>query len=134
MVFQCITSFLCCSVIYMRLLLIYLVNSSLGCLVIPSLSSLLKEIFPRLVRWAANAERNAHVVAFVKDKSSICEQFPSCNSRRRPQWHSPSGASSAGVGLVIELTNYEVVKLEKRTASVGGSSLWRTVKNEVIKH
>ena len=93
-------------------------------------------------RWAANAERPARVVAFVKDTDDIALALKHARTNQlqvaiRCGGHSPSGASSAEDGLVIDLSrylNYAVVDPEKRTARVGGGTLWSTVENEAIKH
>ena len=93
-------------------------------------------------RWAANAERPARVVAFVKDTDDIALALKYAQTNKlqvavRGGGHSPSGASSAEDGLVIDLSryfNYVVVDPEKRTARVGGGTLWGTVENEAIQH
>ena len=95
-----------------------------------------------IARWAANAERRARVVAFVKDNDDVALalKYARANSLQvaiRSGGHSTSGASSAEDGLVIDLSrylNYVSVDPEKRTARVGGGSLWVTVENEAIKH
>lgn len=95
-----------------------------------------------IARWAANAERNARVVAFVKDNDDVALALIYARTNNlqvaiRCGGHSTSGASSAEDGLVIDLSrylDYAVVDPEKRTARVGGGSLWRTVENEAIKH
>jgi len=95
-----------------------------------------------IARWAANAERPARVVAFVKDTDDIALalQYARTNKLQvaiRGGGHSPSGASSAKDGLVIDLSrhlNYAVVDPEKRTVRVGGGTLWGTVENEAVKH
>ena len=93
-------------------------------------------------RWAANAERPARVVAFVKDTDDIALALKYARTNQlqvaiRGGGHSPSGASSAEDGLVIDLSryfNYAVVDPEKCTARVGGGTLWGTVENEAIQH
>ena len=95
-----------------------------------------------IARWAANAERNARVVAFVKDTDDVALalKYARANSLQvaiRGGGHSPSGASSTEDGLVVDLSrylNYAAVDPEKRTARVGGGALWSTVENEAIKH
>ena len=95
-----------------------------------------------IARWCANAERKARVVAFVKDTNDVALalKYARTNSLQvaiRGGGHSPSGASSAEDGLVVDLSrhfNYAVVDPEKRTARVGGGALWGTVENETIKH
>ncbi len=95
-----------------------------------------------IARWAANAERNARVVAFVKDTDDVALalKYARTNSLQvaiRGGGHSICGASSAEDGLVVDLSryfDYAAVDPEKRTARVGGGSLWGTVENEAIKH
>jgi FAD/FMN-containing dehydrogenase len=93
-------------------------------------------------RWAANAERPARVVAFVKDTDDIALALKYARTNQlqvaiRGGGHSPSGASSAEDGLVIDLSryfNYAVVDPEKRTTRIGGGTLWGTVENNAIEH
>ena len=95
-----------------------------------------------IARWAANAERPARVVAFVKDTDDIALALKYARTNQlqvaiRGGGHSPSGASSAEGGLVIDLSryfNYAVVDPEKRTARIGGGTLWGTVENDAIEH
>jgi len=101
-----------------------------------------KRYIQAIARWSANAERNARVVAFVKDTDDVALALKYARTNDlhvaiRCGGHSPSGASSAEDGLVIDLSrylDYAVVDPEKRTAHVGGGSLWGTVENEAIKH
>lgn len=87
---------------------------------------------PAIARWSANAERNARIVAFVKDTDDIALALKYARTNNlhvaiRCGGHSPSGASSAEDGLVIDLSryfDYVVVDPEKRIARVGGGSLW----------
>ena len=95
-----------------------------------------------IARWAINAERPARVVAFVKDTKDIALALDYARRNNlqigiRCGGHSPSGASSAKDGVVIDLSryfNYAVVDPEKRTARVGGGTLWATVEKEAIQH
>ena len=95
-----------------------------------------------IARFSANAERKARIVAFVKDSDDVALALKYARTNNlhvaiRCGGHSPSGASSAEDGLVIDLSryfDYVVVDPEKRTARVGGGSLWSTVENEAIKH
>ena len=95
-----------------------------------------------IARWAANAERAARVVAFVKDTDDVALALKYARMNKlqvaiRCGGHSTSGASSAEDGLVVDLSryfNYAVVDPEKRTARVGGGALWVTVENEAIQH
>jgi FAD/FMN-containing dehydrogenase len=97
-----------------------------------------------IARWAANAERKARVVAFVKDTDddvALTLKYARTNNLQvaiRCGGHSPSGASSTEDGLVIDLRtsrylDYATIDPEKRTARVGGGSLWGTVE-KAIKH
>jgi FAD/FMN-containing dehydrogenase len=95
-----------------------------------------------IARWAANVERPARVVAFVKDTGDIALALKYAGTNElqvaiRCGGHSPAGASSVKDGLVIDLSryfNYAVVDQEKRTVRVGGGTLWGAVENEAIKH
>ena len=95
-----------------------------------------------IARWAANAERSARVVAFVKDTNDVALalKYARTNDLQiaiRCGGHSPSGASSTKDGLVIDLSryfNYAVVDPEKRTARVGAGTLWGTAEKEAIQH
>ena len=95
-----------------------------------------------IARWSATVERKARVVAFVKDTDDVglALKYARTNNLHvgiRCGGHSLSGASSAEDGLVVDLSryfDYAVVDPEKRTARVGGGSLWKTVENEAIKH
>ena len=95
-----------------------------------------------IARWAANLERKAHVVAFVKDTDDIALALKYALTNKlqvaiRGGGHSLCGASSAEHGLVVDLSrylDYAAVDPENRTARVGGGSQWRTVENEAIKH
>ena len=101
-----------------------------------------EEYAQAIARWSANTERNARIVAFVKDTNDVALALKYARTNNlhiaiRCGGHSPSGASSAEDGLVIDLSryfDYAVVDPEKRTARVGGGSLWGTVENEAIKH
>lgn len=95
-----------------------------------------------IARWAVNAERPARVVAFVKDTNDVALalEYARTNNLQigiRCGGHSPSGASSAKDGLVVDLSryfNYAVIDPEKRTARVGAGTLWGTVEKEAIQH
>jgi FAD/FMN-containing dehydrogenase len=95
-----------------------------------------------IARWSAAAERKARVVSFVKDTDDVALALKYARTNNlhvaiRCGGHSPSGASSAEDGLVIDLSryfDYAVVDAEKRTARVGGGSLWETVEKEAIKY
>ncbi|KAN0132136.1 hypothetical protein V8E53_010055 [Lactarius tabidus] len=95
-----------------------------------------------IARWAANAERPAKVIAFVKDTNDVALALKYARENNlqvaiRCGGHSASGASSAKDGLVVDLSryyNYAVTDPESRTVRVGGGSLWGTVEREAIKY
>jgi FAD/FMN-containing dehydrogenase len=95
-----------------------------------------------IARWAVNAERQARVVAFVKDTNDVALALKYARSNNlqvavRCGGHSPGGSSSAQDGLVVDLSryfNYAVVDPDKCTVRVGGGSIWETVERESIKH
>ena len=95
-----------------------------------------------IARWAANAERPARIVAFVKDTPDITLALRYARDNHlkvaiRCGGHSGSGSSSAKDGLVVDLSryfNYAIVDPDSRTARVGGGAIWDTVENEAIKH
>jgi FAD/FMN-containing dehydrogenase len=95
-----------------------------------------------IARWAANAERPAKVVAFVKDTNDVALALKYARDNNlqvaiRCGGHSVSGASSAKDGLVVDLSryyNYAIVDPESRSVRVGGGSLWGTVEREAIKY
>lgn len=101
-----------------------------------------EEYTEAIARWATNAERPARVVAFVEDTEDVALalKYARTNGLQvaiRGGGHSPSGASSAKDGLVIDLSryfDYAVVDPERRTARVGGGTLWATVEYEAIQH
>ena len=95
-----------------------------------------------IARWAANVERNARIVAFVKDTQDVALALKYARENHlqlaiRCGGHNASGASSIEDGLVIDLSrylNYAIVDPEKRTVRVGGGSIWETVELEAIKY
>jgi FAD/FMN-containing dehydrogenase len=95
-----------------------------------------------IARWAANAERRAKVVAFVKntDDVALAIQYAKTNQLAitiKGGGHNPMGASSVEGGLVVDLSRYfrkVRVDAEKRLAYVGGGSLWEDVDKEAIKY
>jgi FAD/FMN-containing dehydrogenase len=88
-----------------------------------------------IAQCAANAERPARAVTFVKDTNdvSLALDYARMNNLQiaiRCGGHSPSGASSIKDGIVIDLSrhfNYAVVDPEKCTVRVGAGTLWATV-------
>jgi FAD/FMN-containing dehydrogenase len=101
-----------------------------------------EEYTEAIARWAANAERPARVVAFVRDTDDIALALKYAQTNRlqvaiRGGGHNPSGASSTKDGLIIDLSryfDYAVVDPKERTARVGGGTLWATVEYEAIQH
>ncbi|KAN0132180.1 hypothetical protein V8E53_009946 [Lactarius tabidus] len=95
-----------------------------------------------IARWAANVERPAKVVAFVKDTNDVALALKYARENNlqvaiRCGGHSVSGASSAKDGLVVDLSryhNYAVADPESRTVQVGGGAVWGTVEREAIKY
>lgn len=95
-----------------------------------------------IARWAANAERPARVVAFVKETNDVAVALKYARDNNlqvaiRCGGHSASGASSAKDGLVVDLSryyNYAVADPESQTVRVGGGSVWGTVEREAIKY
>jgi hypothetical protein len=94
-----------------------------------------------ITRWAINREQLPRIVAFVKDTDDVALALKYARSNNlqvavRCGGHS-GGSSSAHDGLVVDLSrylNYAIVDPDKRTARVGGGSLWETVERESIKH
>ncbi|KAF8267445.1 hypothetical protein EI94DRAFT_1581127 [Lactarius quietus] len=95
-----------------------------------------------IARWAANAERPAQVVAFVKDTTDVALALRYARDNNlqvaiRCGGHSASGASSAKDGLVVDLSryfNYAVADPNTRTVRVGGGAIWETVEKAAIKY
>ncbi|KII92562.1 hypothetical protein PLICRDRAFT_103835 [Plicaturopsis crispa FD-325 SS-3] len=113
-------------------------NSFKGDLVTPTDASYAQAV----ARWAINAERNAKIVAFVKDAEDASLAIRYAQAAKLPLavrggGHSPSGASSSEGGLVVDLSRYlgEVkVDPEQKLAYVGGGSIWGSVDVATIKH
>jgi len=95
-----------------------------------------------IARWAANAERRAEVVAFVKDTTDVALAIKYATANKLPiairgGGHSPAGASSSEGGLVIDLSRYittVTVDAEKRLAYASGGALWEAVDKASIAH
>ena len=95
-----------------------------------------------IARWAANAERQAKVVAFVKDPADVVLAIRYAIANKLPiairgGGHSPAGASSSEGGLVIDLSRYintVTVDAEKKLAYVGGGALWEAVDKASVVH
>jgi FAD/FMN-containing dehydrogenase len=88
-----------------------------------------------IVRWAKNAQKNAKIVAFVKDEDDVVLAIKYAKENNLPMavhcgGHSPAGASSIEGGLVIDLArhmSYCRVDEEKKLAYVGGGTVWNLV-------
>lgn len=98
--------------------------------------------FEAIARWAANAQRRAKAVAFVKSAQDVATVVKYATQYNFPiairgGGHSPSGASSTEDGIVIDLSRYlsgvRVDPVEKLTY-VGGGAIWGTVDKEAIQH
>jgi FAD/FMN-containing dehydrogenase len=95
-----------------------------------------------IVRWAKNAQKNAKVVAFVKDEDDIVLAIKYAKENNLPiavhcGGHSPAGASSVEGGLVIDLArhmSYCRVDEEKKLAYVGGGTVWNLVDKTTIEY
>ena len=94
-----------------------------------------------IARWASNTQRNAQVVAFVKDAQDVALAIKYARQNNLPiaikcGGHSPGGASSTE-GLVIDLSrhmNTVRVDPEQKLAYVGGGALWSQVDKAAIEH
>lgn len=94
-----------------------------------------------ITRWAANAERNAKVVAFVKDEADVALAIKYAGSNGlsiavRGGGHSTSSSSCEG-GLVVDLSRYiNQVDVDpgKKVIRVGGGALWSVVDKAAAKH
>lgn len=95
-----------------------------------------------IARWASNAERNAKIVAFVKDAEDVAVAISYAKANKLPLairggGHSSSGASSSEDGLVIDLSkhlNGVRIDPENKLAYVGGGALWGAVDKAAIQH
>ena len=94
-----------------------------------------------IARWAANSQRNAQVVAFVKDAQDVAQAIKYARDNNLPVaikcgGHSP-GAASSTEGLVIDLSRHmNTVRIdpEQKLAYVGGGALWEQVDKAAIEH
>ena len=94
-------------------------------------------------RWAANSQRRAAVVAFVRDADDVAlalkyakEQVPRLPIAIRGGGHHAAGASSVEGGLVIDLSKYMNgvrISREQKLAYIGGGAIWETVDKEAMK-
>lgn len=95
-----------------------------------------------ITRWSTNARRKAKIVAFVKDAGDVSLAIKYTRANQLPLairggGHSPSGASSAENGLVIDLSRYlngVKVDAEKKLGYLEGGALWETVDKAAIEH
>ncbi|KAI9455345.1 FAD-binding domain-containing protein [Lactarius psammicola] len=95
-----------------------------------------------IARWAANAERRAKVVAFVKSAQDVVVVLRYAKQHNlsiaiRGGGHSTSGASSVEDGIVIDLSRYlSSVRVDPaaKLAYVGGGAIWETVDKATIEH
>ncbi len=95
-----------------------------------------------IARWAANAERRAAAVAFVKSAQDVAIVLNHAKQHKsliaiRGGGHSASGASSIEGGVVIDLSRYLAdvrVDPAEKLAYVGGGAIWETVDKTAIKH
>jgi FAD/FMN-containing dehydrogenase len=92
-------------------------------------------------RWAANAERKARVIAFVKTPQDVALALRYAKETGMEVavcggGHSIAAASSCE-GLVIDLSRYfngVTIDSTAMEATVGGGALWKSVDEEAIKH
>ncbi|KAG8754706.1 hypothetical protein FRC14_004728 [Serendipita sp. 396] len=98
-----------------------------------------------LARFAKNAQRNAALVAFVKDTQDVSNviKFISSDDGNnipftvRGGGHSTAGASSIEGGIVIDLSRHistVQVNEEARLAYVGGGANWEAVDKAAIRY
>ena len=95
-----------------------------------------------IARWAANAQRRAKVVAFVKSAQDVATVLKYAKQHNyqiaiRGGGHSSSGASSAEDGIVIDLSRHlSGVRVDpaQKLAYVGGGAIWEAVDKAAIEH
>ncbi|KAI0278292.1 FAD-binding domain-containing protein [Russula aff. rugulosa BPL654] len=95
-----------------------------------------------IARWAANAERHAAAVAFVKNAQDVVIVLSHAKQHKsliaiRGGGHSASGTSSIEGGIVIDLSRHLAdvrVDPAEKLAYVGGGAIWETVDKTAIKH
>lgn len=95
-----------------------------------------------IARWALNAQRDAKIVAFVKDGDDVSLAIKYAKENKLPVairggGHSPAGASSSEGGLVIDLSRYlngVRVDPDQKVVVIGGGALWETVDKAAIEH
>lgn len=95
-----------------------------------------------IARWASNAQRNAKIVAFVKDAEDVALAIKFAKDNKlslaiRGGGHSAAGASSSENGIVIDLSrhlNGVEIDPEQKIAIAGGGAIWATVDKNAIEH
>jgi FAD/FMN-containing dehydrogenase len=95
-----------------------------------------------VARWAANAERRAKAVAFVKSAQDVVTVLRYATQSKLPiairgGGHSTSGASSVENGIVVDLSRYlSSVRVDPvaKLAYVGGGAIWESVDKAAIEH
>jgi len=95
-----------------------------------------------LKRWAANAQRPAKIVAFVKDAEDASLAVKYAAEQNLPiaihgGGHSVSGTSSITDGLVVDLSKYiNGVRIDpdNKLAYIGGGAIWKTVDEAAIQY
>lgn len=95
-----------------------------------------------IARWAANAERRAKVVAYVKSAQDVVVVLRYAKQQNFPLTvrgggHSPAGASSIENGIVIDLSRHFTsvrVDPDAKLAYVCGGAIWETVDKTAIEH
>ena len=99
--------------------------------------------YPKAIaRWAANAERRAKVVAYVKNPQDVVAVLKYAKQQNvlltvRGGGHSPAGSSSIENGIVIDLSRHlSSVRVDPtaKLAYVGGGAIWETVDKAAIEH
>ena len=99
--------------------------------------------YPKAIaRWAANAERRAKVVAYVKSPQDVVVVLKYAKQQNLPitvrgGGHSPAGSSSIENGIVIDLSRHlSSVRVDPtaKLAYVGGGAIWETVDKAAIEH
>ena len=99
--------------------------------------------YPKAIaRWAANAERRAKVVAYVKSAQDVAVVLRYAKQQNIPLTvrgggHSAAGSSSIENGIVIDLSRYiSSVRVDPtaKLAYVGGGAIWESVDKAAIEH
>ena len=91
-------------------------------------------------RWAANAQVNAKIVAFVKTPEDVALAIAYAKENRLPiaiRGGGHSNGASSTEGLVIDLSrhiNTVEIDAENKLAYVGGGSLWEQVDKAAIQY